>query len=73
MSILAFYGDDQDAKQALIQQVRAACESFGFFQITNHRVSEFLQRDILKQSEQFFKLPLEVKEKYNKGKSFSSA
>ncbi|KAJ5341891.1 Oxoglutarate/iron-dependent dioxygenase [Penicillium brevicompactum] len=62
----SFYGEDPTAKQSLIQQVRSACETFGFFQIINHRIPESLQQDILKQSEQFFELPLEIKEKYNK-------
>lgn len=61
-----FYGQDQNAKDSLIQQVRSACKIFGFFQITNHRVPESLQQDILKQSELFFKLALQTKEKYNK-------
>ncbi|KAJ5742320.1 Oxoglutarate/iron-dependent dioxygenase [Penicillium manginii] len=61
-----FYEEDQSARRGLINQVRSACESFGFFQIVNHGVPESLRQDILKQSVDFFKLSLEIKEKYNK-------
>ncbi|KAK4869341.1 hypothetical protein LT330_006341 [Penicillium expansum] len=66
IDISSFYSKDQAARQDLLEQVRSACKTFGFFQIINHGVPEFLQEDILKQSEDFFKLPLDIKEKYNK-------
>ena len=63
----AFYGKDDTAKQNLVEQVRSACTTFGFLQIVNHNVPDSLQEDILRQSEEFFNLPSETKEKYNKG------
>lgn len=63
----AFYRNDDTAKQSLIDQVRSACKTFGFLQIVNHNIPDSLQQDILRQSEDFFNLPLETKEKYNKG------
>jgi isopenicillin N synthase-like dioxygenase len=68
----AFYRNDDTAKRSLIDQVRSACKTFGFLQIVNHNVPDYLQEDILRQSEDFFNLPLETKEKYNKGGNNSS-
>ncbi|KPM46365.1 hypothetical protein AK830_g140 [Neonectria ditissima] len=54
------------AKQNLIQQVRTACQTYGFFQIVGHGVPQSLLDETIKQSQGFFSLPLEVKEKYDK-------
>ncbi|KAJ5767061.1 uncharacterized protein N7511_004677 [Penicillium nucicola] len=66
IDISAFYGNDNAANQILIEQVRLACKTFGFFQIVNHNVPNSLQEDILKESEDFFNLPVEIKERYDK-------
>ncbi|KAJ5301905.1 hypothetical protein N7508_006768 [Penicillium antarcticum] len=66
IDISAFYGNNDFAKQSLIEQVRSACKTFGFLQIVNHNVPDSLQEDILRQSEDFFSLSVETKEKYNK-------
>jgi isopenicillin N synthase-like dioxygenase len=68
----AFYGKDDTAKQNLVEQVCSACTTFGFLQIVNHNIPDSLQEDILRQSKEFFNLPPETKEKYNKGKNKSS-
>jgi isopenicillin N synthase-like dioxygenase len=52
----------------LIEQIRQACERFGFFQLINHHVPLTLQQQVIKQSKELFDLPIEVKEKYGKGK-----
>ncbi|KAE8145249.1 oxidoreductase [Aspergillus avenaceus] len=59
-----FYSNAKD-RTLLIDQVRQACLQYGFFQITNHRVPSVLQKAIFTQAQDVFKLPLEVKDKYN--------
>ncbi|KAK7905893.1 hypothetical protein LTR67_000617 [Exophiala xenobiotica] len=61
-----FYENDVDAKAALVDQVRDACLEKGFFQIIGHGVPEDLQSAMFEQSADFFSLPLEQKEKYDK-------
>lgn len=63
----AFYGQDKLARSKLKDEIRDACLNYGFFQLRNHGIPEDLQREILRQSEDFFSLPIETKEKYNKG------
>ena len=70
-NITAFYSTDKSQKQVLVDQVRRACLEKGFFQITNHGVSEDLQAAIFEQSKDFFSLPIEEKEKLDKSKSQS--
>ncbi|KAF7587728.1 hypothetical protein BBP40_006835 [Aspergillus hancockii] len=60
-----FYGPESSAKENLVDEIRWACEVFGFFQIINHGISSNLQGSILQQSKEFFDLPVEVKEKYS--------
>ncbi len=55
-----------------MDQVRDACLEKGFFQIIGHGVPEDLQKAMFEQSADFFSLPLEQKEKYDKGKQISS-
>jgi isopenicillin N synthase-like dioxygenase len=62
----SFYTDDTAKKAVLVQQVRQACLEKGFFQITNHGISEDLQSAIFEQAADFFSLPLEEKMKYDK-------
>lgn len=63
----AFYGGDSTAKEDLVERVREACLEKGFFQIINHGVSENLQKAIFEQSRDLFSLPMEEKQKYDKG------
>ncbi|KAJ3545006.1 hypothetical protein NM208_g507 [Fusarium decemcellulare] len=53
-------------EQDLVQKVKAACRSYGFFQLVGHGVPEPLLDDVLEQCQNFFCLPLDVKEKYDK-------
>ncbi|KAK6823103.1 hypothetical protein RU639_005958 [Aspergillus parasiticus] len=62
-----FYGPEGTAKERLINELRQACQEFGFFQLTNHTVPASLQESVLQQSKEFFELPISTKEKYNKG------
>jgi isopenicillin N synthase-like dioxygenase len=68
MEWAAFYGSDDSKKAALVEKIREACERFGFFQLINHEVPSTLQQQVIKQSKELFELPLEIKEKYGKGK-----
>ncbi|KAL4889432.1 putative oxidoreductase [Aspergillus ambiguus] len=61
-----FYGPECSAKENLVREVRQACEEFGFFQLVNHAIPSDLQQSILKQSREFFNLPIGIKEKYSK-------
>lgn len=56
-------GDEEAAKQT-IEYMGQACEEWGFFQVTNHGISQELIDDVIKVSNEFFSLPLEEKEKY---------
>jgi isopenicillin N synthase-like dioxygenase len=71
-SLVAFYTDDTAKKAVLVQQVRQACLEKGFFQITNHGISEDLQSAIFEQAADFFSLPLEEKMKYDKSKKHNA-
>lgn len=64
----AFYGPECVAKENLVKELKQACLEYGFFQLVNHAVPSDLQDCILRQSKELFDLPIEVKEKYSKGK-----
>lgn len=57
-----------EAKQ-VIDDVRAACISTGFFQMTGHGVSESLQKEVFDAAAKFFALPLDVKTNLNAAKN----
>lgn len=52
--------DSEDA-QKIIPIVREACRSTGFFQITGHGVSAYLQKSVFDGGKKFFSLPFETK------------
>ena len=63
----AFYGTNATAKEDLISKIGEACRTFGFFSLVNHGIADSLQQDLLACSQEFFSLPLDVKETYSKG------
>lgn len=65
----AFYGTDTKAKGRLIQDIRAACLSNGFFQITGHGVPLEVLHRALSSSRQFFSQPTTEKSKLDKSKN----
>lgn len=65
---IGFYGPDSAAKESLVKELKHACQEFGFFQLVNHAIPSDLQESILHQSKELFDLPIEVKEKYSKGR-----
>ncbi|KAK5046615.1 hypothetical protein LTR84_007376 [Exophiala bonariae] len=64
-----FYGNDQEAKSKLVDDVRNCCLHNGFFQITGHRVPADLQEAVLDCLKDFFALPQAAKEKVLKDKN----
>lgn len=52
----------QTEKDRVIEQVKSACEKYGFLQITGHSVPLDSQKEILSCCERFFALPLAEKE-----------
>ncbi|KAG0596470.1 hypothetical protein M758_UG257400 [Ceratodon purpureus] len=63
---------DPAARAALVADIAAACEKFGFFQVVNHGVEEALIRRCETEAHQMFELPLDVKERVHRppGTSF---
>ncbi|KAI1134116.1 Clavaminate synthase-like protein [Hypoxylon sp. FL0543] len=51
------------ASVGVVDEVRRACVSSGFFQIVNHGVPKELRDNVIKAAETFFALPLEEKKK----------
>jgi isopenicillin N synthase-like dioxygenase len=49
------------ADKQVVEYVRAACISTGFFQLTGHGVPASLQKSVFDASAKFFKLPQDVK------------
>ncbi|KAH7568650.1 hypothetical protein JRO89_XS06G0028100 [Xanthoceras sorbifolium] len=47
-----------------LQKLDHACREWGFFQLINHEVSSTLIEKVKKETEEFFKLPIEEKKKY---------
>lgn len=65
--LAAFHADSHQDRQRLVDNIRTACEQLGFFQLRNHGIPPDLQTDILEQSRDFFSLPVEIKERYDRG------
>lgn len=56
-----FYAGGPDEMPRLIAEVRAACESIGFFLVKGHGVDEGLLEETLKATQHFFSLPVKDK------------
>lgn len=67
VDISAFLRDANCAEaQKIVDDVREACMTTGFFQIVGHGVPRSLQEAVFKGAEALFSLPLEVKKKLDK-------
>lgn len=53
------------AGQHVVDEVRKACKSTGFFQLTGHGIPNFIVENIFSASAKFFALPNEVKQELN--------
>ena len=64
VDISPFLADPSSAEaDQIITDVRAACISTGFFQITGHGIPLSLQKDIFEAAAAFFALPYDEKKK----------
>ena len=54
---------NSEEAEEIIANVRAACISTGFFQITGHGIPRSLQEDVFKAAAAFFALPFDEKKK----------
>lgn len=69
VNIAPFLKDPRSAEaKTIIDDVRAACQSTGFFQITGHGISKNLQQDVFEAGKRFFKLPYEEKKELDASK-----
>jgi isopenicillin N synthase-like dioxygenase len=57
----------------IVDQVRTACLTTGFFQLVGHGIPRSLQDDIFKGSEALFSLPFEEKKKLDRSVSVGSS
>lgn len=57
----------------IINAVRTACTTTGFFQLVGHGISKELQARLFKGAEQLFKLPMEEKKKLDRGQSVGAS
>jgi isopenicillin N synthase-like dioxygenase len=65
VDISSFLADPSSPEAALaISQIRDACMSVGFFQITSHGISSALQESVFLAAKTFFALPQDVKNSY---------
>src|SRR5690242_6333712 len=53
----------------IVQSLRSACQSPGFFQITGHNISHALRQSLLDEIEKFFNLPQERKQALHRANS----
>lgn len=57
----------------IVDQVRNACMSSGFFQLVGHGIGRSLQDSVFKGSASFFALPFEEKKKLDKSSSMGAS
>ena len=72
---IAPYLADPTSTEALkiVNQVREACTTTGFFQLIGHEISRSLQDEVLAGIAAFFTLPLEQKKKLDKSDSVGAS
>ncbi|KAL9005011.1 MAG: hypothetical protein Q9188_002192 [Gyalolechia gomerana] len=64
VDISAFLADsNSSAGRQIIADIRQACRSTGFFQVTGHGIPSSLQKEIFDAAATFFKLPFDEKKK----------
>ncbi|CAN1151768.1 1-aminocyclopropane-1-carboxylate oxidase homolog 1 [Linum perenne] len=56
-----------DQRRQIVEEIRDASESWGFFQIVNHGVPEKIQEEMMARSHEFFEQDVEEKKKYYMG------
>jgi len=61
-----FLSGDPERKESFVQQLGKAYEEVGFVAVKNHGIPDALIADLYKYVESFFRLPSDVKKKYEK-------
>jgi isopenicillin N synthase-like dioxygenase len=61
-----FLSGDKDRKEKFVKELGKAYEEVGFVAVKNHGIPDDLIADLYKNVQQFFKLPTENKEKYER-------
>lgn len=70
ISLAPFLQNPESAEaKAVIEDVRVACRSTGFFQITDHGIPSELQRGVFEAAHRFFALPFDEKKKLDASKN----
>ncbi|GAD92453.1 2OG-Fe(II) oxygenase family oxidoreductase, putative [Paecilomyces variotii No. 5] len=59
---------DSATSKTIIEEVRAACRSTGFFEITGHGIPKSLQKEVFGAASQFFKLSFDEKKRLDASK-----
>jgi len=67
-----FTSGNATARQTVVQQIYQACHAIGFIYLKNTSISNDLIRQVLKQSKDFFDLPLAVKQQLAWSNEFSN-
>jgi isopenicillin N synthase-like dioxygenase len=72
---LASQNPDPESPEVIkiVNAVRTACTTTGFFQLVGHGIPKELQEELFKGAEQLFKLPIEEKKKLDRGKSVGAS
>lgn len=66
VDLAEFLSGDEQRKQAFVQQLGKAYEEVGFVAVKNHGIPDDLIADLYKYVQQFFALPFDKKEEYEK-------
>lgn len=61
------------ASSKIVNDIKTACITTGFFQLVGHGIPTALQEAVFKGSEALFKLPMEEKVKLDRGKSVGAS
>ncbi|MFQ5546635.1 MAG: 2-oxoglutarate and iron-dependent oxygenase domain-containing protein, partial [Acidiferrobacterales bacterium] len=62
IDIAPLIGGDSEQSQASVEEIRAACCEWGFFQVLGHGIPDRLIDRVWQQTQAFFALPLDTKE-----------
>lgn len=64
IDLQGLYGEDDNIRATILNQISQACREWGFFQILNHGVSPQLLDRAKEIWREFFHLPMEIKQSY---------
>jgi len=61
IDIGGLFGKDEKNEEIVIKEIKHACQNYGFFYISNHQIDPNLIKEFRQSSENFFRLPKEIK------------